>query len=429
VSGAPHRTILHVDMDAFYVSVELRRHPELRGKPVVVGGAAERGVVAAASYEARSYGVHSAIASVRAKRLCPDLVFLPGDHALYGEVSRQVHEIFRSVTPLVEPIALDEAFLDVTGSMRLYGSGVEIGHSIRNRIHDELDITCSVGVATSKFIAKLASEQAKPKASPQGPVFGPGVVEIAPGRELVFLHRLPVSALWGVGPATLSRLQRIGITTVRDLALAPPGAVSVAVGKASARHLQALANGIDDRPVEPERDTKSIGHEETFAADLYTREAIHTELVRICDSVATRLRGHGVAARTLQLKIKYADFRLITRSVTMTEPVNSGPGILKAIDVLLAGVDPAAGVRLVGVSGSNFGSQALQQLSMDALFAPVTDSPVDAGSDGKSGWDKASTAIDEVRSKFGSGAIGPVGARRTGNQGPNAGKPNKTRPT
>ena len=409
-------------MDAFYVSVELRRHPELRGKPVVVGGAAERGVVAAASYEARSYGVHSAIASVRAKRLCPDLVFLPGDHALYGEVSRQVHEIFRSFTPLVEPIALDEAFLDVTGSVRLYGSGVVIGHSIRDRIHDELDITCSVGVATSKFIAKLASEQAKPKASPKGPIFGPGVVEIAPGGELAFLHRLPVSALWGVGPATLSRLERIGITTVRDLALAPPNSVMVAVGKASARHLQALANGLDDRPVEPDRDTKSIGHEETFAVDLYSREAIHGELVRLCDSVATRLRAHQVAARSLHLKLKYADFRLITRSVTLAEPINSGPGILKVIDALLAGIDPSAGVRLVGVSGSNFGARALQQLSMDALFAPGADAPTAVGVDGQSGWDKASSAIDEVRSKFGSGAIRPIGALRVT-------KADKTRPS
>ena len=284
VDGA--RTILHVDMDAFYVSVELRRHPELRGRPVVVGGAGPRGVVAAASYEARRYGVFSAMPSSTARRMCPDAVFLPGDHDLYATVSTQVHEVFRSVTPMVEPLALDEAFLDVSGALRLLGSGVEIAQQIRRSIASELDLQCSVGVAPNKFIAKLASKAAKPIAGPQGVRPGPGVVEVRPGEELSFLHPLPVKALWGVGPATLERLERLGIRTVADLAAIDVGALTASIGKAHGRHLHQLSLGIDDRPVEVERQMKSIGHEETFASDRHTIDELQRELVRLADALA-----------------------------------------------------------------------------------------------------------------------------------------------
>ncbi len=399
------RAILHVDMDAFYVSVELRSRPDLRGKPVVVGYDGPRGVIAAASYEARAHGVRSAMASVHAKRLCPSLVFLPGNHSLYGEVSTQVHAVFHSVTPLVEPIALDEAFLDVTGSQRLLGDPVQIAHHIRTEILTHVGLTCSVGVASSKFVAKLASEAAKPKASTRGPIFGSGVFEVPAGGELAFLHPLPVRVLWGVGPATLARLERIGINTVRDLAIAPLAAVVAAVGKSSGTHLHALANGRDDRPVVPERHVKSIGHEETFGHDLYTREEIRNELVRLSDSVASRLRHNDVAAKTIQLKLKFSDFRLITRSFTVPTAIATGPEILRVVTALLKDVDPSPGVRLVGVSGSGFGVTSSEQLSLDMSDTPADDDRIETTA---IDWHAASSAIDQVRAKFGSAAIGPA---------------------
>ena len=264
-----HRVVLHVDMDAFYVSVELRRHPELVGQPVVVGGTGPRGVVAAASYEARRFGVTSALPSTVARRRCPHAVFLPGDHQLYSAVSRDVHEIFRRFTPVVEPLSLDEAFLDVTGATRLFGDGVAIARRIRDDVRAELALGCSVGVASNKFLAKLASVEAKPVAYPDRVDPGPGVVEVVVGRELEFLHPLPVERLWGVGPVTLERLRRLGVRTVAELASIDESAVIASLGKANGTHLLNLARGIDDRPVEVNRELKSVGHEETFAHDLH----------------------------------------------------------------------------------------------------------------------------------------------------------------
>ncbi|MEY2958520.1 MAG: polymerase, partial [Actinomycetota bacterium] len=245
-------------MDAFYVSVELRRHPELVGRPVVVGGTGDRGVVAAASYEARRHGVHSALPSVVARRRCPDAVFLPGDHAHYAEVSRQVRAILDRYTPMIEPLALDEAFLDVTGSIRLFGEGVVIADRIRREVADELQLGCSVGVAANKFLAKMASVAAKPRALPDRIEPGPGVVEVRPGDEVRFLHPLPVDRLWGVGPKTLERLQRIGIRTIGDLSTMEERIVVGALGPTQGRHLRALASGSDDRPVVVDRDPKSV---------------------------------------------------------------------------------------------------------------------------------------------------------------------------
>jgi DNA polymerase-4 len=396
--------ILHVDMDAFFVSVELLRHPELRGKPVVVGGSGARGVVAAASYEARSYGVHSAMPGARARRLCPHAVFLQGDHALYSEVSGRVMEVFRSFTPLVEPISLDEAFLDVRGARRLMGTPVEIAHRLRARILEQEGLTCSVGIARVKFLAKLASEEAKPKASPAGPVFGDGVFEVRPDRELAFLHALPAKALWGVGPATLERLERLGVRTVGDLAALPLDTVTGALGRASGAHLHALANARDPRPVVPEQQAKSVSHEETFARDRFRRDELEVEVVRLADAVATRLRRSGLAGRTVTVKVRFGDFRTITRSATVDGGVDSGHELAQIARRLLGDVDVRPGVRLLGVGVSQLGGHSDRggrQLSLDDLLAG--DAP-GANAD----WSSAEEAVDAVRARFGDAAVGPA---------------------
>jgi DNA polymerase IV len=386
------RVILHVDMDAFFVSVELRRRPELRGKPVVVGGTGPRGVVAAASYEARQFGVHSALPSAVARRRCPHAVFLPGDHALYGEVSAQVRGIFERYTPIVEPLALDEAFLDVSGATRLFGDGTLIASRIRADVLDELGLECSVGVAPNKFLAKLASVAAKPRATPERVIPGRGVVEVVPGHELEFLHPLAVTRLWGVGPVTFTKLDRLGIRTVGDLAALDERTLMGVLGASQAAHLHALAWGRDDRPVETDRDAKSIGHEETYPRDLVDHADLERELVRLADAVAARLRAHGVAARTANLKVRFAGFRTITRSVTSSEPIETGPALVAAVRPILQGLDVSEGVRLLGVSGSNLVAPA-QQLNLLA----DTEAPL-----------RAAGAIDQIRERFGSAAIGPA---------------------
>ena len=388
------RTILHVDMDAFFVHVELLDRPELRGQPVVVGGSGGRGVVAAASYEARAYGVYSAMPSSRARRLCPHAVFLPGRYHRYAEVSEAVFEVFRRFTPLVEGISLDEAFLDVSAARRLFGDGPDIAAAIRRVVAQEIGLTCSVGVAPRKLTAKLASEAAKPLASVQGPVPGPGVVVVEPEDELAFLHRLPVGALWGVGPATLARLDRLAVKTIGDLAALPEAAVVGALGSANGRHLHGLAWARDDRPVVPEIGVKSIGHEETFAVDHHGHDTLHREAVRLADAVAARMRRAGVAGRTVQLKVRFGDFRTITRSATVPEPLDTGTAVARVARRLLDAVDPSPGVRLLGVSVSLLEPTTSRQLSLD-----------DAGA---ASWADATRAIDEIRSRYGEAAIVPA---------------------
>jgi DNA polymerase-4 len=386
--------ILHVDMDAFFVSVELLDQPELRGRPVVVGGSSARGVVAAASYEARSFGIHSAMPSVRAKRLCPHAVFLNGRYDRYVTESRAIMDIFGSFTPLVEPLSLDEAFLDVRGSRRLHGPGPVIAAAIRERIQDERHLTCSVGVAPTKFVAKLASEAAKPKASVSGPAPGLGVKVVTDAGLLGFLHPLPVQALWGVGPATLAKLERLGVSTVGELAAMPLTIVTSSLGNAAGNHLHQLANGIDERRVEPDRQAKSIGHEETFVEDRRDRGELERELVRFADAIGSRLRRAELAGRTVSIKVRFGDFHTISRSSTLAEATDSHQVILREARQLLDGVDPAPGVRLLGVSISGLTADPARQLSLDDLDGPD--------------WTEANRAIDEIRERFGAGAIGPA---------------------
>jgi DNA polymerase-4 len=396
----PEPAIIHVDMDAFYASVELLRRPELRGQPVIVGGSGSRGVVAAASYEARAYGIHSAMPSVRAKRLCPHAVFIPGDHAHYSEVSARIMATFKEMTPLVEPLSLDEAFLDVSGARRLHGPAPAIAHRIRELVREREGLTCSVGVARVKFLAKLASEAAKPRAGLDGPRPGPGVVVVEPDREREFLHPKPVQVLWGVGPATLARLERLGISTVGQLAETPEATLVAALGRAHGSHLHALANCIDPRPVVPDQPVKSISHEETFPRDLTERERLEVELLRMADAVASRLRSAGTAGRTVVLKVRFGDFRSVTRSSTLAEPTDSAHEIAAVGRRLLGELDPSPGVRLLGIGVSQLGTAAARQLSFDDL----------AGGGGAGGPDRsrAEAAIDEVRARFGPRAVGPA---------------------
>lgn len=380
-------------MDAFFVSVELLRRPELRGRPVVVGGRGPRGVVAAASYEARAYGVFSAMPSVRATRLCPHAVFLPGDHAAYAEVSARVMAIFARITPLVEPLSLDEAFLDASGSGRLHGDGATIARSIRDQVRNEEGLECSVGVATSKFLAKLASGAAKPRASAEGPVPGEGVVEVPPGQETAFLRPLPVSALWGVGPVTLGRLERLGVRTVGDLAALDESTVVAALGRATGHHLHQLANAHDERPVVPDAQPKSISHEETYPVDLTDPDRLEREIVRQADAVAARLRAAGARGRTVAIKVRFADFRTVTRSTTLSEPVDVGPLVARSAKRLLGQLDVSPGVRLLGVAVSGLVTDEPRQLSFD---------------DPAPGWSDASEVVDQIRRRYGDSAIGPA---------------------
>jgi DNA polymerase-4 len=321
-------------------------------------------------------------------------VFLAGDHGYYAELSTSFMAVLRSYTPLVEPLSLDEAFLDVTGARRSHGPAPEVAHAIRTRVRDEQHLECSVGVATTKFVAKLGSQDAKPRAALAGPQPGVGVFIVAPGAELRYLHPLPVERLWGVGPATLAKLQRLGVSTVGELAAFPLGALAAALGEASSRHLHELAHGRDDRPVEPEQQTKSVGHEETFSRDHHRAETLQREIVRMADAVGTRLKRAGLAGRTVTLKVRFHDFRTITRSATQPAPVDAGPTIARVAKELLAAVDPSPGVRLLGVSVSGLTDDPTRQLTLD---------DVAVGS-----WDDASQAVDDIRRRFGDAAIGPA---------------------
>ncbi|WP_173924246.1 DNA polymerase IV [Agromyces sp. Marseille-P2726] len=381
--------ILHVDMDAFFVSVELLKRPDLRGKPVLVGGTAGRGVVAAASYEARRFGVNSAMPMSLAMQRCPNAIVLRGDYASYAKYSRQVMEIFGSITPLVEPLSIDEAFLDVSGARRLHGSPAEIAWMIRERVRSETGLTCSIGVAATKYVAKVASSVAKPD----------GMLVVPAAQTTAFLHPLPVSALWGVGRVTEQSLTRIGLRTVGDVATMPYDALERAIGPALAGRLIRLANGIDARSVHTTRAEKSIGHENTFGHDLTDPAEIRRELLRLSDRVAVRLRKAGLVGRTVTLKLRYGDFRTITRSRTLSEPTDVARRIYdEASDALAELIGDGERVRLIGVRA--------EQLRPSDDGALLWDPDED--------WRDAERTIDEVTAKFGRGAVRPATLLRPG---------------
>jgi DNA polymerase IV len=391
-------------MDAFFASVEVLDDPTLAGKPVIVGGAGARGVVASCTYEARRYGVHSAMPSVRARQLCPEAIFLSGRHSRYAEVSGELHKVLADITPMVEPIGLDEAFVDVAGAVRLLGPPAHIAHGLRRRVRDDLHLECAVGIGRSKMIAKLASRAAKPRASRAGLEPGPGVFVVEPADELEFLHGHAVEALWGVGPATATRLHDLGVRTVGDLAALPLDTVVRRLGKASGLHLAALSRGEDPDPVNPNRPNKSIGHEETFSQDLVDPHELERHALRMAESVATMLRGAASSARTITVKIKFKDLSLVSRSHTMERPITTGGAIGQVAAALLAGVDPGEGIRLLGVSASGLAAGGVDQLSFDLGDGLHEDNG--SATAREQSWQDATAAIDAIRDRFGRAAVG-----------------------
>jgi len=402
--GVPPPGILHVDMDAFFASVEVLDDPSLAGLPVIVGGAGARGVVASCTYEARAFGVHSAMPSVRARQLCPQAIFLPGRHGRYAEISAELHGILADITPMVEPIGLDEAFLNVAGAIRMLGHPEKIARGLRDRVRTDLSLDCAVGIGRSKMIAKLASRAAKPRASRAGLIPGPGVVLIEPEGELAFLHGHKVEALWGVGPATAKRLHELGVRTVGDLAAVPGETLMRRLGKASGLHLGALAQGEDPSPVTPNRPAKSIGHEETFSQDVLDPAHLERHVLRMAESVATMLRGSSTAARTVTVKVKFSDLSLHTRSSTLAQPITTGGAIGKVAASLLAGIDPADGIRLLGVSASGLVAGGGDQLSFD--LGDGRDEGTQSATSLEQSWQDATAAVDAIRDKFGRSAVG-----------------------
>jgi DNA polymerase IV len=411
-------------MDSFFASVEVLDNPGLAGKPVIVGGSGARGVVASCTYEARAYGVHSAMPSVRARQLCPHAVFVDGHFSRYAAVSATLRTILESVTPLVEPIGLDEAFLDVGGALRLLGAPAEIGALLRERVRLELDLDCSVGAGRSKLVAKLASRAAKPKAGRSGKTPGRGVVVVEPADERAFLHPMPVEGLWGVGPATAKRLHDLGIATVADLAAVPERVLVRRLGRAQGAHLLALARGEDRDPVVPHRAAKSAGHEETFRDDLTDRAELGRRLLQMAESVGTHLRGAALAGRTVTVKVKYSDFSLVSRAHTMPFALDTGKAIGAVAGALLDAVDVEPGVRLLGVSVSGLQpAGGGRQLSFDldtgtgssqsgAPGPEATGAEASARADEASRrqetWGDVMGVVDAIRARFGTGAVGTV---------------------
>ena len=379
--------ILHVDMDAFYASVEIRDRPELEGQPVIVGGTGGRGVVLSASYQARTFGVRSAMPVGQAARMCPRAIFVAPRHRVYAAVSKEVMAIFGTVTPEVEPLALDEAFLNVSGALRRLGSPALIARRIRSQVAGQQGITCSVGVAPTKFVAKIASARCKPD----------GLLVVPREGVLDFLHPLPVAALWGVGERTSEVLARLGLRTVADIAHTPLASLQHDLGVAQGSHLAALAWGRDERLVTPRAPEKSIGAEETFGTDIGDPDQIRRELLKLSGRTASGLRAGGYVARTVSVKLRLASFKTLTRSRTLPYPTDVAREIYTTACSLFeaSGLDHGARLRLVGVrvSGLVPAAGANTQLTFD-------DRPI--------GWREAERAVDKIARRFGVGAVRPA---------------------
>lgn len=376
-------TILHVDLDAFYASVEVLKDPSLTGKPVVVGGAGTRGVVMSASYEARAFGIRNAMPAVRARRLCPDAVFLPPDFESYKAHSNRFREILLSVTPLVEPIALDEAFLDVSGAVLLFGPPEGVAERVRQKVRSEIGVTCSVGVAPTKLVAKLASRQAKPD----------GLLVVRGDDAPAFLDPLPARAMWGVGEKTVETLSRLGVKTVGDLARTPPAVLARLLGEQHARDLNDLARGIDQREVVPYEPPKSVSHEETFDVDLDAEDDLLREALALSHRVASRLREDGYRARTVVLKIRLANFTTLTRSRTLPAPTDVAADLYQVASELYGGLPgDRRRVRLLGVAATGLIPAGAEQL---ALLRGQR-------------WRDVERVVDRIERRFGRGAARPA---------------------
>jgi nucleotidyltransferase/DNA polymerase involved in DNA repair len=390
------RTILHVDMDAFYAAVEARDRPEIAGRPIVVGadpkGGRGRGVVAACNYEARGYGIRSAMPISEAYRRCPDAAYLRPRFHRYARASERVMAILERYSDLIEPLSIDEAFLDVTASTTLFGDGVQIARRIKDDVRREEGLTASVGVAPNKFLAKLASDLGKPD----------GLTVVAPDGESEFLRGLPVERLWGVGPKTAPRFHGLGLRTIGDVAAAPIGRLAATFGRTSAEHFHGLASGRDDRPVVSDRERKSLGHEVTFDEDVADRDVVRRTLLELADRLAQGLRHRRIAGRTVTVKLRTADFTTLTRRRTSPDSLTTTETIYPIARELLADADPGTqAVRLVGVSVSGLHeANAAEQLSL------FTDPPARRRERG----DRVAKAVDWIVRKFGPRAIRRGGA-------------------
>ncbi len=381
--GHVSEPILHVDLDAFYASVEVVKDPSLAGRPVVVGGAGTRGVVMSASYEARAYEVRNAMPAVRARRLCPDAVFVPPDFDSYRAHSNRFREILLSVTPLVEPIALDEAFLDVSGAYLLFGEPGRIAERIRREVREEVGVTCSVGVGPSKLVAKLASRDAKPD----------GCVVVPADGVTAFLEPLPARALWGVGEKTMEVLSRLGVKTVGDLSRIPPIVLGRLIGEQHALDLRDLARGVDERPVVPYEPPKSISHEETFGRDLDDETELLREILALSGKVGSRLRADGYRTRTITLKVRLANFTTLTRSRTVDPPTDVAADLNAIASALFRGLPGARRrIRLLGVGATGLVSAGQEQL---ALLRGER-------------WGDVERTVDRIEERFGRGSAVPA---------------------
>lgn len=396
-------------MDAFFASVEVRRRPELRGRPVVVGGVGPRGVVSSASYEARAYGVRSAMPTMRARSLCPHAVFLPPDFGQYAAASRAIMQIFRDVTPLVEPLSLDEAFLDVAGARRLLGRPAQIAGLIRSRILEQEGLTCSVGVAPTKFVAKLGSTRAKPD----------GLLVVPADQVLDFLHPLPVAALWGVGERAAESLHRLGLSTVGDVAQAPIGMVRNALGEAAAAHLHELSWGRDPRRVSPDQAEKSIGAEVTFDSDVADPDIIRRALLALADKVGVRLRRAAQAGRTVSIKVRLADFRTLNRSRTLDSATDVAREIFETAWALFEAL--ARGESSAGLGKPSGGAAGgLRRVDPIRLIGVRVEGLVGAGTTPRQltlgapehGWREAEAAADAAAARFGRSVVRPASLLR-----------------